>query len=40
MHNDPAETINLWEQHPDIVERLTQLLKQYKERGRSRPLSA
>ncbi len=36
MDNDTAETVNLWDEHPDIVERLTQLLAQYKETGRSR----
>ena len=40
MENDPAETKNLWSQHPDVVERLTALLEKYKNQGHSRPLSA
>jgi hypothetical protein len=34
--DDPAETTNLYRQHPRIVERLEALLKEIVERGRSR----
>jgi arylsulfatase A-like enzyme len=34
---DPGETNNVWAKHPDIVNRLTELLKQYQEAGRTRP---
>ena len=37
--NDPAETCNVWAQHPQTVERLTKLLDKYKKTGRSRPLN-
>ncbi len=33
LYSDPSETKNIWEQHPDVVERLTKLLRQVKERG-------
>ena len=32
---DPGETKNLYRQHPDIVKRLTRLLDQIKQQGRS-----
>ena len=32
-----AESENLWDKHPEIVERLTTLLDKYKLEGRSRP---
>lgn len=35
MESDPAETNNLWNQHPDIVKSLTELLKKYQSEGRS-----
>jgi len=35
---DPAEQNNLWDQHPEIVERLIDLLEGYKESGRSVPI--
>ncbi len=35
MKNDPAETNNLWEQHPEIVKELQALLEKYKADGRS-----
>ena len=35
LHADPNETDNLWEEHPEVVERLTKLLEKYKEEGRS-----
>ena len=38
LRTDSEEKINLWLQQPEIVERLTALLKQYQEEGRSRPL--
>ena len=34
---DPAETNNLWAEHPGIVDRLTALLTKYQSSGRSRP---
>lgn len=37
MQSDPSEKVNVEAQHPDIVERLTALLKQYIEMGRSTP---
>ncbi len=36
MENDTAETSNLWDQQPDIVTQLTDLLIGYKEQGHSR----
>ncbi|GAI86718.1 unnamed protein product, partial [marine sediment metagenome] len=33
-----AETNNLWAQHPEIVQRLTDLLDKYKKQGYSRPV--
>ena len=36
LDGDLSETTNLYQQHPDIVERLTALLDQYREQGRSR----
>lgn len=38
MEDDFAETNNLWNEHPEIVTRLTNLLQTYKEQGYSRPL--
>ena len=35
---DPGEQNNLWDQHPEMVERLTALLGGYKESGRSGPV--
>ncbi len=32
---DPGELNNLWDKHPEIVERLKKLLEKYKEEGRS-----
>ena len=37
MERDSGETTNLWDEHPDIVERLASLLVKYKREGRSRP---
>jgi len=34
---DPEENNNLYQSYPDIVKRLTALLKKYKREGRSRP---
>jgi arylsulfatase A len=39
LKKDPAEKDNLWDRHPDIVERLTKLLEKYKKQGHSRPVS-
>lgn len=36
MSRDASETGNLCDQHPDVVERMTQLLEKYKHDGRSR----
>jgi arylsulfatase A len=38
LRDDPAEAENLWSKHPEIVERLTNLLEKYKQQGHSRPL--
>jgi len=35
---DPREEKNLWRERPEVVERLTALLKQYQSQNRSRPL--
>lgn len=37
LATDPTETKNLWDQHPDIVQRLSEQLKQIKANSRSRP---
>ena len=37
LEKDPAETTNLYQQHPEIVQRLAKLLEQYKKSGRSAP---
>jgi arylsulfatase A-like enzyme len=36
LKNDPTESINLWNKHPEIVKELSELLAKYKEEGRSR----
>jgi arylsulfatase A-like enzyme len=36
LKDDPAEKTNLWNKHPEIVERLSALLEKYKEDGRTR----
>jgi arylsulfatase A-like enzyme len=38
LSKDPAESGNLWRKHPDIVKRLTALLKRYQRQGFSRPM--
>jgi arylsulfatase A-like enzyme len=38
MENDLAESRNLWNERPEIVKRLTNLLERYKRQGHSRPL--
>ena len=35
MFNDPSESANIQSDHPDVVEKLTQLMEQYIEDGRS-----
>ena len=35
IYADPAESINLWLEHPEVVARLDSLLTKYKEDGRS-----
>ncbi len=37
MKNDPSETKNVQDKHPEVVQRLTILLKKYIEDGRSTP---
>ena len=37
LDEDLGETNNLYEQHPDIVARLSALLEQYRQQGHSRP---
>ncbi len=36
IYNEPGETNNLWEEHPEIVQRLQMLLEKYKQQGHSR----
>jgi len=36
LEDDHAEANNLWAQHPEIVQRLTDLLEKYKKQGHSR----
>lgn len=36
--DDPAEQVNLWNRHPEVVERLRALLDRYKQQGRSTPV--
>jgi arylsulfatase A-like enzyme len=36
LRDDLAETNNLWDKHPEIVKRLTNLLEKYKRQGHSR----
>jgi arylsulfatase A-like enzyme len=38
LESDPKEQSDLWEKHPDIVDRLTLLLEKYKSEGRSAPI--
>lgn len=38
LGDDPRETTNVWAKHPDVVERLVKLLKQYRDQGFSRPM--
>ena len=38
LEDDPAETNNLWSQHPDIVNRLNALLEKYRTQGHSRKM--
>jgi len=38
MEEDLAESRNLWNENPEIVERLTNLLEKYEEQGHSRPI--
>jgi hypothetical protein len=37
LQNDPAETRNLYEKHPEIVARLREILQRYVANGRSTP---
>lgn len=39
IQKDPYETDNLWDEHLEIVERLTKLLAKYKRQGYSRPIN-
>jgi arylsulfatase A-like enzyme len=36
LEADPSERVNLWKKHPDVVDRLSRLLKQYRREDRSR----
>ena len=38
LNSDPYEQNDLWEEHQEIVERLTHLLEKYKSEGRSAPV--
>jgi len=38
IENDPAERKNLFDDYPEVVKRLTELLDRYKDEGRSVPL--
>lgn len=38
LATDPAESRNLYQQHPDVVARLTALLDRYRRQGYSRPM--
>jgi len=38
LKEDPDEKHNVWEEHPDIVKRLTKTLRQQMEQGYSRPI--
>ena len=37
LEADPRETTNIHQQHPEVVTRLTKLLRRYVENGRSTP---
>jgi arylsulfatase A-like enzyme len=37
LADDPGERNNVYAEHPEIVQRLTQLLERYRREGRSRP---
>ncbi|SMO73722.1 sulfatase family protein [Fodinibius sediminis] len=37
LAEDPAEQNNLWQDHPDVVQRLRKKLRAFEQRGRSRP---
>ena len=36
---DPYETKDIWNEHPKVVQKLTALLDEYRNSGRSRPLT-
>ncbi len=38
LEQDIAETTNVYERHPEVVDSLTELLEKYKSDGRSTPL--
>ena len=38
LEQDIAETTNLYEKHPEVVDSLTALLEKYRSDGRSTPL--
>ncbi len=40
LEDDPQESMNVYEDHPDVVERLTGLLDRYREQGYSRPMGS
>jgi arylsulfatase A-like enzyme len=37
LENDPREFHNVYDEHPDVVDRMTELMTQYVDRGRSTP---
>lgn len=37
MHDDVGEKVNLYDERPDVVKKLTELLEKYKRQGYSRP---
>jgi arylsulfatase A-like enzyme len=39
LESDPGEAKNVWEQHPDVVKRLRDLLRKYRDQGFSRPIA-
>jgi len=38
LESDPAEAVNLYQKHPEVVSKLTALLERYQKQGYSRPM--